>query len=202
MTELILGLSLGFGAGLSPGPLLTLVVTTTLERGLVAGVRVALAPLVTDAPIVGLTVVLVGAIPGAGLRLLGVVGGVVVALMGIRTARSASRIDGEQDVVRPGVDLWRGVVVNLASPHPWIFWMGVGAPVLVAAWRDAPARGLAFLAGFYGLLIGSKVAIAFMVHRAGSRLGRRARARLIVIGGVLLVVGGAVLVAEAVAGRL
>lgn len=202
MTELILGLSLGFGAGLSPGPLLTLVVTTTLERGLVAGVRVALAPLVTDAPIVGLTVVLVGAIPGAGLRLLGVVGGVVVALMGIHTARSASRIDGEQDVVRPGVDLWRGVVVNLASPHPWIFWMGVGAPVLVAAWRDAPARGLAFLAGFYGLLIGSKVAIAFMVHRAGSRLGRRARARLIVIGGVLLVVGGAVLVAEAVAGRL
>lgn len=202
MTELLLGLSLGFGAGVSPGPLLTLVVSTALERGFVAGVRVALAPLVTDAPIVALTIVFVGAMPGAGLRVLGVVGGVVVALMGIHTARSAARLDGEQDVMRPGLDLWRGVVVNLASPHPWIFWMAVGAPVLVAAWRQAPARGLAFLAGFYGLLIGSKVALAFMVHRAGSRLGHQARARLVAIGGVLLVVGGAVLVAEAVAGRL
>ena len=52
MEALILGLSLGTVAGISPGPLLTLVITATLERGVGGGLRVAASPLVSDAPIV------------------------------------------------------------------------------------------------------------------------------------------------------
>lgn len=99
-------------------------------------------------------------------------------------------------------DLWRGVLVNALSPHPWIFWIGVGAPLLVASWRDAPGRGIAFLVGFYLLLVGSKVAIAWIVHRLGRRLDQAARVRLVVIGGVLLVIGGVVLMWEAARGAL
>jgi len=46
-----MGLGLGLAAGASPGPLLTLVVSSTLARGFGAGLRVALAPVLTDAPI-------------------------------------------------------------------------------------------------------------------------------------------------------
>jgi threonine/homoserine/homoserine lactone efflux protein len=46
------GIVLGLSAGLSPGPLMTLVVAESLKGGASAGIRIALAPLVTDAPII------------------------------------------------------------------------------------------------------------------------------------------------------
>ena len=52
MEDLVVALTLGLAAGVSPGPLLALVVSATLERGFGAGLRVASAPLVTDLPII------------------------------------------------------------------------------------------------------------------------------------------------------
>lgn len=49
---LFMGLVLGLSAGLAPGPLLTLVVSETLRHHVGAGIRVALAPLISDLPIV------------------------------------------------------------------------------------------------------------------------------------------------------
>jgi threonine/homoserine/homoserine lactone efflux protein len=136
------------------------------------------------------------------LRGLGILGGTVVVAMGVWTVVTARRPAPESAEVAPSVDLWRGVIVNALSPHPWIFWIGVGAPLLVSAWRSAPGRGIAFLAGFYLLLVGSKVVIAGAVHTAGRRLGTTTRARLLAVGGGLLVVGGALLLVEALTGRL
>jgi len=202
VTELLTGVSLGLGAGVSPGPLLTLVLTSSLERGFGAGFRVAMAPLLTDAPIVAASLALVSSVPGAVLRGLAAAGGIVVIGLGAVTIHGT----GRQPV--PGVprpvpqDLWRGVAVNVLSPHPWVFWLTAGGPLLVAAWRRGPAVGIAFVAGFYALLVGSKVVIAFLVARAGRRLGETARRRLVWTGGALLVVGGALLLWQAAAGRL
>jgi threonine/homoserine/homoserine lactone efflux protein len=52
---LIAGIILGLSAGVAPGPLLTLVISETIQHNIKAGVKVALAPLVTDLPIVLLT---------------------------------------------------------------------------------------------------------------------------------------------------
>lgn len=200
MTELLAGLSLGLGAGLTPGPLMTLVVTSALERGFGAGARVAVAPLLTDAPIVILTVALVSSVSSGVLRAIGVGGGVVVVAVGLWMIVSNSAEPKGDD---PGSgDVWRGVLVNVASPHPWIFWVGVGAPLLVAAWRNSVAFGLAFLAGFYSLLVGSKIAMAWIVGRAGRRITSVWRSRLVIGGGVLLVAGGGLLIWEAASGRL
>ncbi len=43
---------LGLSGGLTPGPLLTLVVSETLKYGTQAGIKVSLAPLLTDTPII------------------------------------------------------------------------------------------------------------------------------------------------------
>jgi threonine/homoserine/homoserine lactone efflux protein len=202
MTELLVGLSLGLGAGLAPGPLQTLVITSTLERGFGAGIRVAVAPLLTDAPIIGLTVAFVSSIPDAAMRLLGIGGGLVVIGIGARTVLTLHRA-AEPVEVDPGPkDVWRGVLVNAISPHPWIFWIGIGAPLLVSAWRRSPGFGFAFLIGFYVLLVGSKVAIAGVVAAGRSRMGQGLRSRLVVGGGLLLMAGGVVLLWEAAAGRL
>lgn len=200
MTELIAGISLGLGSGVAPGPLLTLVVTSTLERGFGAGARVAAAPLITDAPIVGLSVALAGSLSPRGLQALGVIGGTVVIGLGLRIATATPHPDGTVGGGR--ADVWRGVIVNVLSPHPWIFWLTAGGPLLVASWRRGPAGGILLLVGFYALLVGTKVAIAAVVARTADRLSSQTRRRLVILGGVLLVFGGAILLAQSVRGRL
>jgi hypothetical protein len=47
-----IGIIFGLSAGLAPGPLLMLVISDTLRHGIKAGVKVALAPVITDLPII------------------------------------------------------------------------------------------------------------------------------------------------------
>jgi len=54
------GIILGLSSGLSPGPLLTLVLTQTIKHNRVEGIKVALSPLVTDFPIILITVLILG----------------------------------------------------------------------------------------------------------------------------------------------
>ncbi|MCD6225405.1 MAG: hypothetical protein J7K32_07820 [Deltaproteobacteria bacterium] len=55
LTFLTAGTILGLSAGLIPGPLLTLVISETLRHNIKAGIKIAVAPLLTDLPIIGLT---------------------------------------------------------------------------------------------------------------------------------------------------
>ena len=170
MTYLLLGLSLGLSAGLSPGPLLTLVITRTLDRGFGAGLRVALSPLVTDTPIILLTLLLFNALPPLLERVVTAAGGLFLIYLGVETVRSARHARLQTQAAAPTathVDLWHGALVNILSPHPWLFWIAVGSPTLAGAWRLGWSYALAFLAGFYTLLVGGKIAVAAAV--AGGR---------------------------------
>jgi threonine/homoserine/homoserine lactone efflux protein len=191
--HLLLAFTVGLGAGITPGPLQTLVVTTALQRGYAGGWRVAIGPLLTDAPIVALSIAVVSQLSESQLRGLAIVGGVVVILFGLREMWSARRPLPETEVAGSR-DLWRGAIVNLTNPHPWVFWAGIGGPALVAAWRDSVAFGLGFLLIFYGLLIGSKLVLAAVVAVGKRRLEPSSRQRLLFIGGALLVVAGVILV--------
>ncbi len=186
------GLLLGLSAGLAPGPLLALVITQTMRGGARAGVIVAVAPLLTDVPIVGICLVLVGVIAGTGsaaaLGAISLVGGLFVAWLAFDTWRAeapeATAVAAEAEgSAAPGVTplpdvtrgaLLKGAIVNAANPHPWLFWIAIGAPTLIAAWAGGgPIAGAGFLAGFYSMLVGSKVALALVVGRARGRIGGR-----------------------------
>lgn len=52
MTALASGVLLGLFCGLAPGPLLALVLAQTLRHGAREGCKIALTPLITDAPII------------------------------------------------------------------------------------------------------------------------------------------------------
>ncbi len=55
---LITGTLLGLSAGVAPGPLLILVISETFQHDIKSGIKVAMAPIITDAPIIGITIVL------------------------------------------------------------------------------------------------------------------------------------------------
>jgi threonine/homoserine/homoserine lactone efflux protein len=192
MDELLLGVSLGWAAGISPGPLFALVVTTAIQKGTAAATRIAIAPLITDAPVVVLTVAVLSAVPERVVRLLGVVGGVYLVWLGIQeitASRSKTTVLGEE---HRATDLWRGALTNVLNPQMWTFWIAVGAPIVASA--DSTGAAAAFLAGFYALLVGSKVVLAVAIGASRERLldARRIRA-LGVLGGVGLIAIGLVL---------
>jgi threonine/homoserine/homoserine lactone efflux protein len=193
---LLLGLSLGLGAGLAPGPLLALVIRSTLQGGMAAGVRVACSPLLTDVPIIVLALVLASSLPEEALGALGIVGGAFVIWLGVEALRdSPAPTDAAIGAASPQRDLLRGALTNALSPHPWVFWLSVGAPILA---DQGPGGSALFLGAFYLLLIGSKVTIAAVLHAGRERLikGRgytillRASAALLLATGVLLAIEG------------
>ncbi len=141
----------------------------------------------------------VAAISDEIVRVLALAGGVLVAAMGVWELGVARAMEDEpvSEGVGGGGDVARGVLVNLVSPHPWLFWVAAGAPLLVTAWRSNPTQATAFVLGFYSMLIGSKIALAGFVAAARSRLSAAWRRRLVAAGGVLLLVGGALLFARA-----
>ena len=197
LAALMLGLSYGFAAGVSPGPMLGLVVTQTLQRGWRAGNLVALAPLFSDLPIVVLAVLVVGQLPPGALGWLGIVGGLFVIYLGVESIRStpdaASLAAASAPDQPPARVLGRAVATNLLNPHPYLFWATVGAQLIVRTLAGGVASMLLFLLGFYTLLVGSKLLVALLVSRSRSWLGGRGYRRVLIGSGLLLAALGALL---------
>jgi threonine/homoserine/homoserine lactone efflux protein len=197
---LILGATIGLAAGISPGPLLFLTITSALRSGARAGVIVACAPLLSDIVVVTVTLLVLGQMTDLVLSLIGVVGGLFVGWLGVRTlleARTASLRQARDQPRAPTlVALREGVVVNLLSPHPWIAWGTALGPLTLAAWREEPASGVAFVVGFYALLVGAKVVLALLAGQGRRRLTDPGYRTALRVASGLLVATGVVLVVE------
>ena len=173
MEFLLIGLLLGFSAGISPGPLLTLVIAETLRYGLGAGIRVAITPIITDLPIILLTLLIMSRLANYE-RLLGVislVGGVVLLIMGFDCLKARGVVQGGE--ATRANSLIKGILANLLNPHPYLFWFSVGAPLMTQALRQNTAALIGFIVGFYLLLVGSKVILAVMVAQSAAFISGR-----------------------------
>ena len=184
---LISGITLGLAAGLSPGPLLALLVSQTLRYGLREGVKVALAPILTDAPIVTLSLLALSRISDlhSALAWISVFGGIYVAWLGIGSLRipqvGAGSAEPSPNSIR------KAMGINFLNPHPYLFWTTVGGPMVLQAARSQLGWAVAFMAGFYVLLCGSKTVIAVLLHRSrGFLAGRLYRGIVRALGVVLL----------------
>jgi len=193
------GLLLGLSSGLAPGPLLTLVAGETLRHGLRAGIGVALAPLLTDAPIVLATFMLLRPLSDRALplALLHLAGGLYLAWLALESLR----FRGVEPLTTIAAgSLWRGVIANILNPSPYLFWLAVGAPTLLAAWRQGWPAAAAFIGAFYALLVGTKVLLALLLARVRGTLRSRSYIGLMRALGLLLLVYALLLLGEG--GRL
>ncbi|NTV13655.1 MAG: LysE family transporter [Desulfobulbaceae bacterium] len=171
---LLSGTLLGLASGLAPGPLLTLVVSETLQHGSRAGVRVALSPLISDLPVVAITLLTVQQCSRFTPVLAGIstLGGLLVLSIGYRTFRTQAA-PLPTTAPAPSRALAKGVALNLLSPHPWLFWFSVGAPLLLKAAAESLPAAAGFVAIFYLLLVGSKLLLAKLVDRWRNLLSSR-----------------------------
>ncbi|HLS46531.1 MAG TPA: LysE family transporter [Ornithinicoccus sp.] len=200
LAALTTGLGIGLAAGVSPGPLLVLVVTSTLRGGLRNGIAVAAAPLLSDLVVVTAVLLLLSDLSATALGWLGVAGGVLVLLVGVQTVREGrtATLDAADGAPAPPLRkaLGQAALVNLLSPHPWVSWVAVLGPLTITFWRESPWAGVAVVVGFYLTLVGSKSALAAVVARGRRRLTDASYRRTVVIAGVALVALGVVMLVE------
>ena len=203
MEFVVAALVLGGTAGVAPGPLLTLVLVSTLERGFGAGLRVSLAPALTDGPIIALALLVLKDLSPVWLAALSLLGGGYLVYVGVSTLRMSrlpleTEVNGEASVR----DLGRGMLLNVLNPAPWLFWFTVGGPLLIEAWRDGPLWAILFLAVFYGLIVGTKVLFAWLVSRGRDLLSGAGYRWVLALSGCLLFGLGGVFLWRGVSGLL
>lgn len=170
LSFLFSGIVFGLAAGLVPGPLLTLVISETIRHNRKEGILVATAPAVTDIPIILLSVLILSELSDFKL-ILGIIsftGALFIAYMAYESITIKGFHPDLQNV--KAESLKKGILTNALSPHPYLFWITVGAPTVVKGLSVSLLSVVFFLSGFYLFLIGSKVVIALIVDRSKSFL--------------------------------
>ncbi len=202
LTALFAGLSIGLGSGVAPGPLTGLAISTTLRSGLGSGLRIAVAPLISDPVIILLSLTLVSQLPDGAIKVLGIVGAIVVAAFGLEILWSAHKMPNTE--VQMGSKkptklqrlpvLVQGALINFLNPAPWIFWITAGSTILIGFWRESPTQAIVFLLAFYLTLVGAKIAIVVALAATRHRMNARTYRLILIASGILLLLTAVVLI--------
>ena len=166
MYFIMTGAILGLTAGISPGPLLALVITETITHSKTAGIRVAVSPLITDLPIIVLTYFLFSRLSHLNIimGLISFMGGLFLLYLGYECIRTKGM---NVNVQKPySGSLLKGIAANALNPHPYLFWITIGTPVALKAYQVSMGTVILFFVAFYSLLIGSKIGVALIVDRS------------------------------------
>lgn len=198
---LVLGLAYGLPAGIAPGPLLALVITSSLRDGARAGIVVALAPLVTDGVLIAVALTALRSMSDRPLGVMGLIGSLFVLRIAWDTWQESRSADpmADADRTRPAKRgyLRRGILVNALSPHPVVFWLTVGGPTAVRLDADHGALSpTLFVAAFLAMLVGTKALVAVLVGVAHRRIGGRTYRTILAAAGIVLAVLAVALAVE------
>jgi threonine/homoserine/homoserine lactone efflux protein len=157
--------------------------------------------LITDLPIILLSLFLLDQLPENFLRVITLAGGAFVLYLAWRlweNWRKGSdeiKLDSEQS----SGSFWRGALVNLLGPGPYLFWALVSGPLLLSALRTSILAGAAYLIGFYGVMVLTLLGLAILFHQT-RRLGPRVVHGLLLVSIIILVVFGALLLRQGILG--
>lgn len=186
---LLQGLILGATAAAQPGPFQAFLLSLIARQGWRRTLPAALAPLISDGPILVLVLFVLTRVPDWLLSALQVVGGLFLLLLAWGAWRALRRPVVTEAVApvegRVTTNVLKAALMNLLSPSPYIFWTTVAGPILIEGWRQETSLGLAFLLGFYVALVGG-LALFILVFAGAGRVDARINRALGVLSAVAL----------------
>ncbi|MBE0697144.1 MAG: LysE family transporter, partial [Anaerolineaceae bacterium] len=71
--------------------------------------------------------------------------------------------------ISPGAErlnFLQAALMNLLNPNPYLFWSVVAGPIFVAGWQIHMLNGIAFLLGFYFVMISGMVLLVILFGSA------------------------------------
>lgn len=171
------GLLLGLSAAASPGPFQAYLLAQTLRSGWKRILPAALAPVLSDVPIITLILLALSQLPASFLRIIQFAGGIFLLYLAYGAYQSFRHFNElEANAAQTGsLNFFQAILVNGLSPGPYLFWGLVGAPILLDSWKTDPVFSLAFLLGFYAAIVGGNASLVVLFALARRFLGRLRR---------------------------
>jgi threonine/homoserine/homoserine lactone efflux protein len=169
----IQGAMLGFAAAVTPGPLAMYVISQAVTRGRRA-LPAAFSPLISDGPIAVVVLAILSRIPPRMILYLRFLGGAFLLYLAYGAWRSWRSFDSKKPLIlEPGQNsALKAALINWLNPNPYISWSIILGPILLSGWHISPANGIAILAGFYSVMIGSMIGMIF-IFAAAAKFGSR-----------------------------
>ena len=170
------GVGFGMAAASQPGPFMSYLISQSLINGWRRTLPAALAPLLSDGPIIALCVLVLSQVPAGMEKVLYAVSGAFILYLAFASYTSWRHRYATvmvESTARQGV--WKAALMNVLNPGPYIFWTLVSGPILVSGWRESPVKGVGFLAGFYVTMVVVLAAIILgfgLAKRFGPRVSR------------------------------
>ncbi len=168
IASLIQGIGLGFAGAVQPGPFQAFAIGQTLKNGWRRSIWISLAPLISDGPIILLVLLVLSRIPPSLQRALHLASGLFLLWLAWGAFKSWLESRKQQEIRQDhgGTTMAKAVLMNFISPGPYIYWSLVAGPLFLEAFRSAPSRGIGFLFGFYGTLVGTFALIILVFGKA------------------------------------
>jgi threonine/homoserine/homoserine lactone efflux protein len=181
------GIVYGFAAAAQPGPLQTYLISQTLRTGWKRSLPAAFAPLLSDGPIIALSLLILSQIPPWLQRSLYIAGGLFVLYLAYGVYKSWKNFDPDLPDIETKTQqgIFKAAMINTLNPNPYIFWSLVTGPILVNGWRETPLYGVVFITGFYVTMILGFSAL-ILVFGSARKLGARVNHALLGISAVAL----------------
>lgn len=194
---LVSGILFGLVAGLLPGPLLTLVISETIRHNKKEGIKVASAPVLTDLPIILLSVFVLAELSNYHLVLgiLSIAGALFIGYLAYESIMIKGLELNLENIKTQS--LRKAVITNFLSPYPYLFWISIGAPSIIKGYKINLLSVIFFILGFYLLLVGSKVVVALIVDKSKFFLKSNAYVYIIKTLGVILLIFAALYIRDA-----
>lgn len=164
--SLLFGMIIGLATGLSPGPLITLVVSETLKKGKKEGIKVAISPLISEAPIILFVLVILSSVAEKS-TLMGVIsllGACFLIYLGLSNLRT--NVKESKDHLGKDNALLKGITTNLLNPNTYMFWLTIGGRRILESVQLHFSVAILFIFGFYLMLVCSKTAVAITVDKS------------------------------------
>src|SRR5512138_1268096 len=138
---LLQGIGYGFSAAVQPGPFQTYLISQTLTRGWKRSLPAALAPLISDGPIIALCILVLSQVPLWFQKFLYIAGGLFILYLAYGAYRAWKDFDSSLPAeAGTQQSVLKAALMNALSPGPYIFWSLVTGPILLKGWRETPVH--------------------------------------------------------------
>jgi threonine/homoserine/homoserine lactone efflux protein len=181
-------ISIGFSAGVTPGPLQAIFLSLAIKGGWKKALPAAFAPIVSDGPVVLLVLLVLNNLPENFLVALQIAGAIFLLYLAwdaFKAYRNYQAIEEVQTTSGWGT-LLKATLMNILGPGPWLFWSLINGPNLLQAWEIAPWWGILYISSFYGIFILTNITL-IVLFSSMRKMGEKVRQVLLLLSAILLV---------------
>jgi threonine/homoserine/homoserine lactone efflux protein len=186
-TILLKAATIGFSAGVTPGPLQAIFLSYAIKGGWKKALPAAFAPIVSDGPVILLVLLVLNNLPDTFLRILQIGGALFLLYLAwdsFRAFRNYRAVE-ETEETKGLQTLLKATVLNVLAPGPWLFWSLINGPNLLQAWAVSPWWGIAYLVSFYGVFILTNI-VLILLFATMRRMGEQVRKALLLVSAIAL----------------